>query len=161
MSTKKEHLYQWLIDRIAYNNSYYIPELDEYITINETPIYRGFDIIETTGDTLFIKDKSFSQSYDVAYDFAQMTPDSDCYIVEIDTGKIEIINILDIYNDLKSDFTFADSDKILIHSEKEVIAMEDWIKLSLKNRQLNLTGATIYNFKGELMNETTKETTLV
>lgn len=157
----REKLYQWLIDRIVYNNSYYIEELNEYITINETPIYRGFDIIETSGDMLFIKDKSFSQSYDVAYDFAQMTPDSDCYITEIDAGKIEVINVLDIYNDLKSDFVFADNEKSMIFNEKEVIAMDDWLKLSLKNREPNLTGATIYNFKGETFNETTKETTLV
>lgn len=161
MSTKKERLYQWLIDRIMYNNSYYIDELEEYITLNETPIYRGFDIIETTGDKLFIQNKSFSRSYDIAYDFSQMTPDSDCYVVEIDTGKIKTIKIFDIYNDLKSDFIFKDNEKTMIQSEKEVIAMDDWLKLSLKNRELNLTGATIYNFKGEKMNETTEETTLV
>lgn len=161
MSTAKEKLYQWLIDRIVYNNSYYIEELNEYITINETPIYRGFDIIETSGDTLFIKDKSFSQSYDVAYDFAQMTPDSDCYIAKIDAGKIKVINVIDIYNDLKSDIIFGDKEKSMIFNEKEVIAMDDWLKLSLKNREFNLTEATIYNFKGEPFNETTKETTLV
>ena len=161
MSIKMEKLYHWLIARIVYNDSYYIDELAEYTRVNETPIYRGFDIIETTGDELFIQSKSFSTSYDVAYDFAQMTPDSDCFVVQVDASAIKVINVIDIYNDLKSHFVFSDKEKSMILNEKEVIAMDGWLKLSLKNQELNLTGATIYNFKGELLHENTKETTSV
>ena len=156
-----EKLYHWLIARIVYNDSYYIDELAEYTSVNETPIYRGFDIIETTGDELFIQGKSFSTSYDVAYDFAQMTPDSDCFIVQVDANTIEVINVIDVYNDLKSHFVFSDKEKSMILNEKEVIAMDSWLKLSLKNQELNLTGATIYNFKGDILYENTKETTSV
>lgn len=161
MSIKMEKLYHWLIARIVYNDLYYIDELTEYTSVNETPIYRGFDIIETTGDELFIQGKSFSKSYNVAYDFAQMTLDSDCFIVQIDADTIKVINVIDIYNDLKSHFIFSDKETSMILNEKEVIAMDSWLKLSLKNKEPNLTGATIYNFKGVLINETSKETTPV
>ena len=161
MSTAKEKLYRWLIDHVAYNNTYYIDELAEYVTVNETPIYRGFDVIETDGDKLFVKNKSFSKSYDVAYDFAQMSFHKDCCIVKIDAYETEVVNVIDVYNDLKSEFSFTDNETTMIHNEKEVITLNDWIKLTLTNKDLNLTGATIYNFKGDILNEATKETTFV
>lgn len=161
MSTAKEKLYRWLIDHVAYNNTYYIDELVKYVTVNEMPIYRGFDVIETDGDKLFVKNKSFSQSYDVAYDFAQMSYDKDCHIVEIDAYETEVINVIDIYNDLKSEFSFTDNEITMICNEKEVITLDDWIKLTLASKDPNLTGATIYNFKGDIIDETTEETTFV
>lgn len=161
MSTAKEKLYRWLIDHVAYNNTYYIDELAPYVTINEMPIYRGFDIIETDSDRLFVKNKSFSQSYDVAYDFAQMSFHKDCCIVEIEAYDTEIINVVDIYNDLKSEFCFTGNEQSMILNEKEVITLNDWIKLTLVNEEPNLTGATIYNFKGDFLNESTEETAFV
>lgn len=161
MSTAKEKLYRWLIDHVAYNNTYYIDELAPYVTINEMPIYRGFDIIETDSDRLFVKNKSFSQSYDVAYDFAQMSFHKDCCIVEIEAYETEIISVVDIYNDLKSEFCFTGNEEAMILSEKEVITLNDWICLTLVNEEPNLTGATIYNFKGDLINESTEETAFV
>ena len=161
MSTAKEKLYRWLIDHVAYNNTYYIDELAPYVTVNEMPIYRGFDVIETDGDKLFVKNKSFSKSYDVAYDFAQMSFHKDCCIVEIDAYETEVVNVIDVYNDLKSEFSFTDNETTMIRNEKEVLTLNDWIKLTLTNKDLNLTGATIYNFKGDILNETTKETTFV
>lgn len=161
MSTAKEKLYRWLIDHVAYNNTYYIDELAEYVTINETPIYRGFDVIETDGDKLFVKNKSFSQSYDVAYDFAQMSFHKDCCIVEIDAYETEVINVSDVYNDLRSEFSFTDNVQSMILNEKEVLTLNDWIRLALVNEEPNLTSATIYNFKGDFIDETTEETTFV
>lgn len=161
MSTAKEKLYRWLIDHVAYNNTYYIDELAEYATVNEIPIYRGFDVIETDGDKLFVKNKSFSLSYDVAYDFAQMSFHKDCCIVKIDAYETEVINVVDIYNDLKSEFCFTGNEESMILNEKEVITLNDWIRLTLVNEEPNLTNATIYNFKGDLLNESTEETAFV
>lgn len=161
MSTAKEKLYRWLIDHVAYNNTYYIDELAPYVTVNEMPIYRGFDIIETDSDRLFVKNKSFSQSYDVAYDFAQMSFHKDCCIVKIDAYETEVVNVVDIYNDLKSEFCFTGNEESMILNEKEVITLNDWICLTLVNEKPNLTGATIYNFKGDLINESTEETAFV
>jgi len=161
MSTAKEKLYRWLIDHVAYNNTYYIDELAEYVTVNEMPIYRGFDVIETDGDKLFVKNKSFSQSYDVAYDFAQMSFHKDCCIVEIDAYETEVVNVIDVYNDLRSEFSFTDNEESMIRNEKEVITLNDWVKLTLIDKSLNLTNATIYNFKGALLNESKEETAFV
>ena len=49
----------------------------------------------------------------------------------------------------------------MICNEKEVLTLNDWIRLTLVNEEPNLTSATIYNFKGDFLNETTEETTFV
>ena len=85
----------------------------------------------------------------------------DCCIVEIDAYETEVVNVSDVYNDLRSEFSFTDNVQSMILNEKEVLTLNDWIRLTLVNEEPNLTSATIYNFKGDFLNETTEETTFV
>ena len=94
--------------------------------------------------------KSFSSSFDTAYDFAQMSSDSDINIVKIDEKTAPIIYLIDIYNELKNDFSFDPQIQLLLQNEKEYIIVAYKLFIKPENTSKNLTNKNINSQHGPI-----------
>lgn len=143
-------LYEWLLNHLSANNVGFIDELKPFIKTNQSPLYRGFSVNQLQNNNqLNIYLKSFSSSFDTAYDFAQMSSDSDINIVKIDEKTAPIIYLIDIYNELKNDFSFDPQIQLLLQNEKEYVIVAYKLFIKLENTSKNLTNKNINIYKGE------------
>lgn len=146
----KHVLYEWLLNHLSANNVGFIDELKPFIKTNQSPLYRGFSVNQLQNNNqLNIYLKSFSSSFDTAYDFAQMSSDSDINIVKIDEKTAPIIYLIDIYNELKNDFSFDPQIQLLLQNEKEYIIVAYKLFIKPENTSKNLTNKNINIYKGE------------
>lgn len=146
----KYALYEWLLNHLSTNNVGFIDELKPFIKTNQTPLYRGFSISQLQNNNqLNIYLKSFSSSFDTAYDFAQMTTDSDINIIKIDENTAPVIYLIDIYNALKNEFSFDPQFQLLLQNEKEYIIVAYNVFVKQKQSSKNLTNKNINIYKGE------------
>lgn len=143
-------LYKWLINHLSNNNAVFIDELKPFIKQNQTPLYRGFSISQLQNNNqLDIYMKSFSSSFDTAYDFAQMSSDAEINIVKINENCTPIIYLIDIYNVLKSQYSFDPQIQLLLQNEKEYLIINHKLFIKPENSSKNLTGKKITIYKGE------------
>ena len=143
-------LYEWLLNHLSTNNVGFIDELKPFIKTNQTPLYRGFSTSQLQNNNqLNIYLKSFSSSFDTAYDFAQMTTDSDINIVKIDENTAPVIYLIDIYNALKNEFSFDPQFQLLLQNEKEYVIVAYNVFVKQKQSSKNLTNKNINIYKGE------------
>ena len=151
MNTKSDKkLYKWLINHLSNNNAVFIDELKPFIKENQTPLYRGFSINQLQNNNqLDIYMKSFSSSFDTAYDFAQMSSDNEINIVKINENCTPIIYLIDIYNVLKSQYSFDPQIQLLLQNEKEYLIINHKLFVKPENSSKNLTGKKITIYKGE------------
>ena len=98
---------------------------------------------------LHIYMKSFSSSFDTAYDFAQMSTDDDIHIVKIEENTAPIIYLIDIYNALKDEYTFDPQIELLLQNEKEYLIVAYKLFVKPKKQTKNLTNKNINIYKGE------------
>ena len=151
MNKETKHvLYEWLLNHLSANNVGFIDELKPFIKTNQSPLYRGFSVNQLQNNNqLNIYLKSFSSSFDTAYDFAQMSSDSDINIVKIDEKTAPIIYLIDIYNELKNDFSFDPQIQLLLQNEKEYIIVAYKLFIKPEKTSKNLTNKNINIYKGE------------
>ena len=78
-----------------------------------------------------------------------MSSDTEINIVKINENCTPIIYLIDIYNVLKSQYSFDPQIQLLLQNEKEYLIINHKLFVKLENSSKNLTGKKITIYKGE------------